>query len=47
MWLAVAAGTVQRSLTGEMFVAPCLGTDLFLKRLKGEKVAAKEAKEAV
>ncbi|KAH6719485.1 sulfite efflux pump SSU1 [Leptodontidium sp. MPI-SDFR-AT-0119] len=32
MWLVVAAGTAQRSWTGKMFYAPCLGTDLFQKR---------------
>jgi C4-dicarboxylate transporter/malic acid transport protein len=31
MWLVVAVMTVQRSLTGKMFFAPCLGTDLFQK----------------
>ncbi|KAH7383061.1 MFS transporter [Cadophora sp. MPI-SDFR-AT-0126] len=32
MWLVVAVGTVQRSLTGKMFFAPCLGTDLYTRR---------------
>jgi hypothetical protein len=32
MWLVVAAGTVQRSISGKMFFAPCLGTDLYQKK---------------
>lgn len=32
MWLVVAVRTVQRAATGKMFFAPCLGTDLFLKK---------------
>ena len=47
MWLAITAGTVQRSLTGKMFFAPCLGTDLFLRRQKEEKVALQDSKERV
>lgn len=34
MWLVVAAGTIHRSITGEMFLAPCLGTDLYKKKFK-------------
>ncbi|KAK5056184.1 hypothetical protein LTR84_012737 [Exophiala bonariae] len=34
MWLVVAAGTIRRSISGKMFFAPCLGTDLFGKKLK-------------
>jgi hypothetical protein len=37
MWLLIAAGTVQRSITGKMFFAPCLGTDLYL-RLKEDRM---------
>lgn len=40
MWFVIAGGTIQRSITGKMFFAPCLGTDLFLRRLKEEKEAA-------
>jgi hypothetical protein len=29
MWLTVAALTIKNSVTGKMFYAPCLGTDLF------------------
>ena len=29
MWLVVAIGTVQRSISGKMFFAPCLGTNLY------------------
>ncbi|ORY16795.1 voltage-dependent anion channel [Clohesyomyces aquaticus] len=32
MWLIIAARTVKRAASGKMFFAPCLGTDLFLKR---------------
>lgn len=32
MWLAVMTRTVQRAISGKMSFAPCLGTDLFLKR---------------
>lgn len=45
MWLVVAARTVQRSLTGKMFFAPCLGTDLFQKKLDG--AASKDSKNVV
>jgi len=36
MWLVVTAGTVKRAISGKMFFAPCLGTDLFLKRAKAD-----------
>ena len=45
MWLVVAAGTVRGAISGKMFFAPCLGTDLYLKRRKDEKMAAKLAKK--
>jgi hypothetical protein len=41
MWLVIAAGTVQRSITGKVFFAPCLGTDLYLRKLRERKMAAK------
>jgi hypothetical protein len=41
MWIGIAAGTVQRSINGKMFFAPCLGTDLYPRRWKGRKMAAK------
>lgn len=44
-WLIIAAGTIQRSITGKMFFAPCLGTDLFLRKLKEDKLASKDPKE--
>jgi hypothetical protein len=47
MWIVVAIGTVQRSITGKMFFAPCLGTDLFLRTNELDKFAAKMSKEAV
>ncbi|OAP65281.1 hypothetical protein AYL99_01253 [Fonsecaea erecta] len=34
MWLVIAAMTLQRSIKGTMFYAPCLGTDLYGKRTK-------------
>ncbi|KAJ5029044.1 voltage-dependent anion channel, partial [Bipolaris maydis] len=34
MWFIVAARTVKRAASGKMFFAPCLGTDLFLKRVE-------------
>ncbi|KAH8721588.1 sulfite efflux pump SSU1 [Phaeosphaeriaceae sp. PMI808] len=37
MWLIVAVRTVKGAVSGKMFFAPCLGTDLFLKKSKGEK----------
>jgi hypothetical protein len=41
MWLVIAAGSVQQSITGKMFLAPCLGTDLYLRKPKERKKAAK------
>jgi hypothetical protein len=32
MWLLIAVRTVKRAASGKMFFAPCLGTDLFLRR---------------
>ncbi|KAF2740104.1 hypothetical protein EJ04DRAFT_232957 [Polyplosphaeria fusca] len=32
MWFILALRTIKRAATGKMFFAPCLGTDLFLKR---------------
>jgi hypothetical protein len=37
MWLIIAAGSVQQSITGKTFLAPCLGTDLFQRKLKERK----------
>ena len=47
MWLVVAAGTVRGVVSGKMFFAPCLGTDLYLKKARDEKIAGKVAKETV
>ncbi len=33
-WIIVAVGTIRDSLTGKMFFAPCLGTDMKLQELK-------------
>lgn len=45
MWLVVAGGTIQRSISGKIFFAPCLGTDLYLTRLKEKDTASKDPKE--
>lgn len=31
MWLVVAVGTIRKSITGEMFYSPCLGTNLYAR----------------
>ena len=41
MWLLLAAETMRRAVNGKMFFAPCLGTDLFLKRDVDEEKADK------
>ncbi|KAF1973446.1 hypothetical protein BU23DRAFT_464524 [Bimuria novae-zelandiae CBS 107.79] len=33
MWLVLAVRTAIRAITGKMFYAPCLGTDLFMKKV--------------
>jgi len=40
MWIIVAVRTIKRAADGRMFFAPCLGTDLFLKKqiVKGPKI---------
>lgn len=45
MWLVVAAGTIRRSISGKMFFAPCLGTDLFGKKLKIRGMEAKKVRD--
>ena len=45
MWLVVAGGTVLGAVSGKMFFAPCLGTDLYLKQRNNEEIAAKSAKK--
>jgi len=37
MWIPLAARTIKRAASGKMFFAPCLGTDLFLKRTEDAK----------
>lgn len=44
MWLVVMTRTVQRAISGKLFFAPCLGTDLFLK--KSENQGEREYKAA-
>jgi hypothetical protein len=39
MWLIVAARTVKGAVSSKIFFAPCLGTDLFLKRAEENKKA--------
>ncbi|KIY01589.1 uncharacterized protein Z520_03141 [Fonsecaea multimorphosa CBS 102226] len=44
MWLVIASMTLQRSIKGTMFYAPCLGTDLYGKRTKEHPQAAHKEK---
>ena len=37
MWLVIAPRTVKRAISGKMFFAPCLGTDLYLKKIEGRE----------
>ena len=48
MWLVVATGTVKGSISGKMFFAPCLGTDLFLRlrRIKAHGLDERPAERA-
>ena len=43
MWVIVAARTVKRAASGKMFFAPCLGTDLFLKKAEESKTTPEKA----
>jgi len=43
LWIIVAIGTVKGSLTGKMFYAPCLETDMKLKEKKLKRLAARMA----
>lgn len=47
MWVVVAVRTVLRSLSGKMFFAPCLGTDLFSKELQEEINRPTQSERAV
>ncbi|KAF2671206.1 hypothetical protein BT63DRAFT_423425 [Microthyrium microscopicum] len=47
MWLVVAMRTVKRAATGKMFFAPCLGTDLFLKKGSSKNSKAGEGIKSV
>ena len=38
LWIVVAAGTIKQVITAKIFFAPCLGTDLYLLRLKEQKL---------
>jgi hypothetical protein len=42
MWLLLATETLRRVINGKMFFAPCLGTDLFLKRAAGDEEKAEK-----
>ena len=44
MWLVVTAATVKRSISGKMFFAPCLGTDLFQQAPRMDKSHRKKSK---
>lgn len=37
MWLVVAVRTVKGAASGKLFFAPCLGTDLFLKKAEARE----------
>ena len=37
MWLPIAVRTLMGAASGKMFFAPCLGTDLFLRRAEERK----------
>lgn len=41
LWVIVAVGTVRDSLTGKMFFAPCLSTDMKLQELKIKRMVAR------
>ena len=45
MWLVVAAGTIRNSISGKMFYAPCLGTDLFMKKFAKHHKETSKVKE--
>lgn len=42
LWIVVAAGTIRGAISGKMFYAPCLGTDLHAKKLKDEEQVTKD-----
>jgi len=46
MWLPLAAITLMRAISGKMFFAPCLGTDLFLKRVEAHEERPENSSEA-
>jgi hypothetical protein len=45
MWLGIAAMTLKRSITGQMFFAPCLGTNLYAQAPRGGGAGAELEKE--
>lgn len=45
MWLVIATYTVRGAISGHIFFAPRLGKELYLKKLKDEKISTKDAKE--
>jgi hypothetical protein len=47
LWIVVAIRTVQHAITEKMFFAPCLGTDLKLRKLKEHIIAARPAEKDV
>ena len=36
LWLVVTAGTAKHAMSGKMFFAPCLGTDLFSRKQRAK-----------
>ena len=46
MWLPLAAITLKRAISGKMFFAPCLGTDLFLRRVAAHEERQESRSEA-
>jgi hypothetical protein len=41
LWIIVAIGTVQDSLSGKTFFSPCLHTDMKLKELRIKRIIAR------
>jgi hypothetical protein len=47
LWIVVAVFTVQNSITGKVFFAPCLGLDLKLRKFKERTIAARAAEKDI
>lgn len=46
LWIVVAAGTIRGAISGKMFYAPCLGTDLHARKVKTEAKQDLDAEKA-